>query len=76
MTIAAAVAAGYKKGDFRQIYIMLENKKIGYPCFACRQVLLEFFDKDTLITSVGENGEESHTIEELCPYPFDSEDLK
>ncbi len=74
--IASAIAAGYKKGDFKQIYIMLENKKIGYPCFACRQVLLEFFDKETLITSVGENMEETHTIGELCPYPFDSEDLK
>lgn len=73
--IAAAVANGYKKGDFKQIYIMLENQEIGYPCFACRQVLLEFFDKDALITSIGKK-EETHTLEELCPYPFDSEDLK
>lgn len=74
--IACAIAAGYKRGDFKHIYIMLENKKIGYPCFACRQVLLEFFDKDVLITSIAETGEETHTIEELCPYPFDCEDLK
>ncbi len=74
--IASAVAAGYKKGDFKQIYIMLENGEIGYPCFACRQVLLEFLDKDTYITSVGNEKEETHTLEELCPFPFDSEDLK
>ena len=55
---------------------MLENKKIGYPCFSCRQVLLEFFDKDTLITCIGENEEETHTLTDLCPYPFDQEDLK
>lgn len=74
--IANAIANGYKKGDFKQIYIMLENKKIGYPCFACRQVLLEFLDKDSLITSVGDGVEETHTLEELCPYPFSDDDLK
>lgn len=74
--IANAVANGYRKGDFKQIYIMLQDQKKGYPCFACRQVLLEFFDKDTLITSVTEDEEETHTLEELCPYPFGDEDLK
>jgi cytidine deaminase len=74
--IAHAVAKGYKKGDFKQIYIMLENGKIGYPCFACRQVLLEFLEKDTPVTIVGFDKEETHTLKELCPYPFDEEDLK
>jgi cytidine deaminase len=74
--ISSAISKGYKKGDFKQIYIMLENGKIGYPCFACRQVLLEFFDKDALITSVGQEIEETHTLEELCPYPFDCEDVQ
>lgn len=73
--IAAAVSHGYKKGDFKHIYIMLENKEIGYPCFACRQVLLEFLDENSLITSVGDNKQETHTLSELCPYPFSSEDL-
>lgn len=74
--VASAIASGYKKGDFKQIFIMLQNKKMGYPCFSCRQVLLEFFDKDTIITCVTDEGEESHTLEELCPYPFDAGDLK
>lgn len=74
--IAAAVAAGYKKGDFKEIYIMLSNGKIGYPCFACRQVLLEFFDDETKIISMTKEGlMESKTIKELCPYPFGSDDL-
>lgn len=74
--IASAVAAGYKKGDFKEIYIMLSNDKIGYPCFACRQVLLEFFNSDDKIISVTKSGlEEVRTLKELCPYPFDSEDL-
>jgi len=74
--IATAVASGYKKGDFDKIYIMLSSKKIGEPCFACRQVMLEFFEKDALVISVDGNGnEKKYTIEELCPYPFDEEDM-
>ena len=75
--IATAIANGYKKGDFERIYVMLENGKIGWPCMACRQVILEFFERDKLITSVSENGNmESHTVAEMCPYPFSEEDLK
>ena len=74
--IASAVACGYKKGDFKQIYVLLENGEIGYPCFACRQVLLEFFERDARVISIGKDKEEIHTLEELCPYPFASEDLK
>ena len=74
--IAAAVAAGYKKGDFEKIYLMLSSGKFGTPCFACRQVLQEFMDKTAKVISVNENGEEKvYTIGELCPYPFDESDL-
>lgn len=75
--IASAVAAGYKKGDLDRIYIMLSSGEFGTPCFACRQVLLEFMDNDNLVISVNKYGEEkTYTIKELCPYPFDSNDLK
>ena len=72
--IGAAIAGGYKKGDFEKIYIMLSSGEFGTPCFACRQVLLEFFDKDSKIISVDSNGnEKEYTLDELCPYPFDLE---
>ena len=75
--IAAAVSSGYRKGDFEAIYVMLENGEYGWPCMACRQVILEFFEQDKLIYSVKKDGEmESHTVKEMCPYPFTSEDLK
>lgn len=74
--ISSAVASGYKKGDFKQLFIMFQNKQLGFPCFACRQVLLEFFDKNTIITCITDSGDESHTLEELCPYPFNGDDLK
>ena len=75
--IASAIASGYKKGDFEEIYVMLGNGKIGWPCMACRQVILEFFEPDKLIISVDANGNmESHTVKEMCPYQFSEEDLK
>ena len=75
--IGNAIAHGYKKGDFNKIYIMLSSGEFGTPCFACRQVLQEFMDKEAKVISVNSNGEEKvFTINELCPYPFDDSDLK
>ena len=75
--IGQAIANGYKKGDFDKLYIGFENGEEGTPCFACRQVILEFFDLDSKIISVKKNGEEKeYTVKELCPYSFSSEDLK
>ena len=75
--IANAIAHGYKKGQFSKIYIMLSSKEFGTPCFACRQVLQEFMDKESKVISVDKNGnEKEYTIEQLCPYPFSEEDLK
>lgn len=74
--IASAVCAGYKKGDFKNLYIMLE-KGIGTPCFSCRQVILEFMDKEDVVICMDRDGNEKrYKIKDLCPYPFSSEDLK
>ena len=74
--VASAIAAGYKKGDFDKIYIMLSSGELEAPCLACRQVLLEFMQPNDKVVSVGKNGEtKEFTIEELCPYPFDENDL-
>ena len=59
--ITSAISLGYKKGDFKKIYVMVSGEKLSTPCFICRQVITEFFDKDK--------------VSEMCPYPFDSEDL-
>ena len=72
-----AVANGYKKDDFKEINIMVSSTKISAPCFACRQVILEFFNKDDIIRCFNINGEyKEYTVNELCPYPFDEGDLK
>ena len=75
--IVSAISAGYKKHDFEKMYVMCDNEKIGMSCMICRQVIQEFFEKDKMIIAMNPNGDEIvHTVEELCPYPFDEEDLK
>lgn len=72
--IYSAVTYGYKKGDFKELHVLLESGS-GTPCFICRQALTEFFEDDTLVYCYGEE-DKTYTIKELCPYPFSEDDLK
>ncbi len=75
--ILNAIANGYKKGDFEKLYVMCDNDKIGFSCMMCRQVILEFYEKDKEVICMNPKGNtEVHLVEELCPYPFSVEDLK
>lgn len=77
VAIFSALAAGVKKGDFKEINIMVSSGKIGEPCFVCRQMFAELFDEDLVVRCFSTDGEfKEYTVKELCPYPFDSEDLK
>ena len=73
-----AVGNGYRKGDFKEINIMTSsNNTIGMPCFVCRQMIVEMFDKSSVVRCFNKNGEYiEHSVEELCPYPFGGDDLK
>ena len=73
----SALAAGYKKGDFKEINIMVSSGEIGMPCFVCRQMFVELFDKDVIIRCFATDGRyKEFSMDEVCPYPFSSEDLK
>ena len=75
--ILSAISNGYKKQDFKYLYVMCDSDKIGMCCFDCRMVISELFDKDLKIIAMNNKGDEIiHTVEELCPYPFGSENLK
>ena len=75
--ILSAISAGYKRYDFDKLYVMCDNTKIGMPCFACRAVINEMFDKSKDVVAMNPKGEiEKHTVEELCPLPFSDDDLK
>ena len=74
--ITTAITMGYTKGDFKNIYIMVSGENLSTPCFMCRQVISELFDKDSEIILIGKNGEEKrYKVSEMCPYPFDENDL-
>ncbi|MBE6157243.1 MAG: cytidine deaminase [Firmicutes bacterium] len=75
--ILSAISSGYKKGDFKELYVMVSSERVGTPCFICRQVISELFDKDAIIHCCSTTGEiKDYTVEELCPYPFGEDDLK
>lgn len=75
--IVSAISAGYKKGDFLELNVMVASGKIGTPCFICRQVILEFFEKNAIVRCFDTSGKYvEYTVEELCSYPFGSDDLK
>lgn len=76
--ILSAVSNGYKKGDFKELHVMcLDSKSISTPCFQCRQVISELFDKEVNVICYNSNGEtKTYKVSELCPYPFDEDDLK
>lgn len=75
--ILNAITNGYTKGDFKEIYVMNATKKIGSSCFICRQVISEMFDKTSKCVFMNIDGDsEEYTVDEICPYPFDEDNLK
>lgn len=73
--IVNAISSGYQKGDFKEIHIMADSNKLGSPCFVCRQVISEFFDKDSKIVMYSKTDQKEFLVSELCPYPFSEEML-
>ena len=72
-----AISNGCKKDNFKEINIMTKGEKISTPCFVCRQMLNEMFDRDAIVRCFNVNGEsKEYTVEELCPHPFGEDDLK
>ncbi len=75
--IVSAISNGVKKGDFKELNLLVSSKKIGTPCMACRQVILELFDIDAIVRCYSLNGDyKEYTVSELCPYMFNENDLK
>lgn len=73
--IFSAISNGERK--FEAIAIVGSGgKNICYPCGVCRQVMAEFFDKNTkIICAQDENVFEVHTIADLLPHAFSPKDL-
>ncbi len=75
--ILSAISNGYKKGDFKELFVMVSSGEIGMPCFECRQVISELFAQDCIIHCCATTGKiEDYTVEQICPFPFGEDDLK
>ena len=74
--IFKAVIDGYRADDFVKICLITDSDTLASPCGACRQVISEFFNKDTPIIIATIKGEKLITnIEELLPYGFSGGNL-
>lgn len=75
--ILNAITNGYHQKDFKEIHIMNSSDKIGSPCFICRQTFTEFFDEDVKIKLYNiNNAYAEYQMKDLCPVPFDNNNLK
>ena len=69
-----AVSHGEK--EFKTVYLMTSSDEICYPCNLCKQVFLEFFDKDVIFNVMTKNGKmEVLSYEKLMNTTFTKEDL-
>ncbi len=75
VAITGAIAKGYKKGDFKELHVMVDSDKIGMPCFICRQVISEFFNDEALVFAYSRNEVKTFKVHEICPYPFNEDNL-
>ena len=76
VAVAAAVAEGYKKEDFDELHVMGSGNDFSYPCFLCRQLLVEFFCETAKIFCYNKKGKvKEFTVSELCPHAFNVEEV-
>jgi cytidine deaminase len=74
VAILKAISSGNKK--IKALYILCDSPKISTCCFACRQMISEFMDKEAKVVCFNSQGEfDEYKVSDLCPHPFDKEDL-
>ena len=77
VAISAAIAEGYTNFDFMEMHVMGSSKTITYPCFLCRQLLVEFFNAESKIFCYNSAGKkEEFLVKDLCPHAFSLEEVK
>ena len=69
-----AVSHGEK--EFKTVYLMTSSDEICYPCNLCKQVFLEFFDKDVIFNVMTKSGKmEILSFDKLMSTTFTKEDI-
>ncbi|WP_347860503.1 cytidine deaminase [Salimicrobium sp. PL1-032A] len=74
VAIFKAVSDGHQ--TFEALAVIADTDRPVPPCGSCRQVMSEFFSKDTPIHTANLSGQtKTMTMEELLPFSFTPEDL-
>lgn len=69
--LGSAVAAGVKPGEITGLVVYLAGEQPLPPCGACRQVMVELMQADSVVVSFCDSGETlSWTLHELLPQAF------
>jgi cytidine deaminase len=69
--IAAAVAAGVRKGELQAVWIYTPGERVAQPCGACRQVMHEMMQPGARVFASCAGGQVSEwTVEQILPDPF------
>lgn len=75
VAIFQAVSAGER--DFKELLVVANTEGPVAPCGSCRQVMSEFFSKETLIHLTNREGcSQTVTMRDLLPYSFGPDDLQ
>lgn len=75
VAIFKAISEG--ETEFEQLAVAADTERPVPPCGSCRQVMSEFFNKETMIHTTNLHGAvKSITMEEILPYSFESNDMK
>lgn len=62
--------------EFKTLYLMTSSDEICYPCNLCKQVFLEFFDKNVIFNIMTKSGKmEILSYEKLMNTTFSKEDI-
>lgn len=72
--INSAIKDGYRKGDFKELYVMVKGP-LAFPCFICRQTINEFFELDSKLILMNKDEEKIYAMSEILVHPFGPEDL-
>ena len=71
-----AISYGKRKEDFYKLHLYAESKETIFPCFICRQALIDYCNKDLEILIYHVDGNVEHYfLDELCPHSFSEESL-
>ena len=74
--LTAAVASGEKPGSMKLLLILTAGEQVHAPCGACRQVMVELMDPDSLVISSCTSGTSKRwALSELQPQPFTAQSL-